>query len=146
MAARLSHSDVEMLAREMSPASRATVAGKIGPLLDDDLSASEREIAEAVARRLAQDVVVLVRHALAMSVRNSRLLPKDIAYRLAFDVEEVAGPFLEVTDVFGEQELARIAKAVHPRHTYGPSRAGRPYPGLWLVNSLTEEICRSCRF
>ena len=96
----------------MSPASRAAVAGKIGPLLDDDLSASEREIAEAVARRLAQDVVVLVRKALAMSVRNSRLLPKDIAYRLAFDVEEVAGPFLEVTDVFGDQELARIAKAV----------------------------------
>ena len=127
MVDRLSFRDVELLSREPTADSRAQIAAKLGPLLDEDLSATERWIAEAVARRLAEDVVELVRQALAVSVRTSHQLPKDVALSLAYDVDAVAVPFLEVTEVFSDQELGRIAKAVnHAARCAIARRSGLP--------------------
>ena len=72
----------------------------------------ERRVAEDVARRLADDTVLMVRKALAHSVRHSRFLPKDIGLKLAHDVDDVAVPFLETTQIFSDEELCAIAREV----------------------------------
>ena len=54
----------------------------------------------------------MVRKALAHSVRHSRFLPKDIGLKLAHDVDDVAVPFLEVTQIFTDDEFCEIAREV----------------------------------
>ena len=95
-----------------SPQRRAEIASDLGCRLNSDLSPLERKVAEAVAHHLAEDAIEMVRVALAKSVRHSRFLPKDTAFKLAYDVESVSVPFLKVTEVFSEEELCEIARQV----------------------------------
>ena len=103
---------VDSTLKEKSPQRRADIASTLGPTLNGDLTSLERRVAEAVARRLAEDAIETVRVALAISVRHSRFLPKDIALKLAYDVEAVSVPFLHVTEVFSDEELRDIAVKV----------------------------------
>lgn len=104
--------NADYLVNEMRPEKRAEVAKKLGSKLEVGLSKLEWELTWAVARQLAEDAVAMVRESLAHSVRNCQFLPKDIGYTLAYDLESVAVPFLEATEIFSEDELCEIARAV----------------------------------
>ncbi|WP_282609902.1 DUF2336 domain-containing protein [Pelagibius sp. Alg239-R121] len=104
--------NADYLVSEMQPEKRAEVARKLGGKLDTGLSELERELTWAIARQLAEDAVEVVRESLARSVRGCKFLPKDIGYTLAYDLDSVAVPFLEVTEIFSENELCAIALAV----------------------------------
>lgn len=104
--------NADYLVSEMPPGKRAEVAKKLGGKLDAELSELERDLIWAVARQLAEDAVEVVRASLAISVRNCKFLPKDIGFTLAYDLESIAVPFLEVTEIFSEDELCAIALAV----------------------------------
>ncbi len=104
--------DIDRILHHKAPQRRAAIAATLGEQLNADLPALEREIAEEVTRRLAKDATQLVRQALALSVRNSPFLPKDIGLSIAYDVSDVAAPFLETTEIFSTEELCDIARRV----------------------------------
>lgn len=105
-------SDLGRILGGKSAESRAVIAADLGRKLDSRLTSLERDIAEEIARRLAEDSARVVREALAKSVRLCPYLPKEIAFTIAYDVEEVAVPFLEVTEIFSAEELCQIARRV----------------------------------
>ena len=88
---------------------RARIAVRVGQRLStDDLPDVERRATEALARMLVQDAVERVRRELSMAVRHTKLLPRDIALKIAHDVDSIACPFLEVTEVFSDSDWQRL--------------------------------------
>ncbi|MFQ5776032.1 MAG: DUF2336 domain-containing protein [Kiloniellaceae bacterium] len=106
-----------------------------------DFSASDRRAAEELARQLANDAVEMVRLELSKAVRNSRFLPRDIAMKIAHDVESVACPFLEATEVFSEEDWQQLILTVSKGARVAIAR--RPRLSENLANSLAE-IGDSC--
>ena len=117
MSSSLSHADVARLLTEPSSGTRAELAGKLGTELDSPrLAAHELELAQDIVRILAKDVETSVRSALAQSVRSARNLPRDVALRMAEDVEEVALPILGHSLVLTDDDLVAIVqRASAPR-------------------------------
>lgn len=94
-------------------AARLAIAARVGEhLCALELGDADRRAAETVAKLLAQDAVERVRAALSMAVRHARHLPRDLALKIAHDVESVACPFLEVTEVFSESDWQRIVLTI----------------------------------
>ncbi|MEX2628427.1 MAG: DUF2336 domain-containing protein [Tistlia sp.] len=109
MAGTLSHDDVDRLLANPSAKSRAATAAKVAAGFDrGELSASERRLAEDILRSLARDAEVSVREALAAHLKGNPDLPRDVAQRLAADVDSVALPLLQFSDVLAEQDLVAI--------------------------------------
>lgn len=89
--------------------SRCDIARRVGERLSvDDISAADRRAAETLARMLAADAIERVRRALSETVGRAPLLPKDIALKIAHDVDAVAIPFLEITEVFSDSDWDRL--------------------------------------
>ena len=104
--------------------SRQQIASTLGPRLEEGLSGLDSRVAEELARQLAADAIERVRVALSKSLRHNRFLPRDIAYRLAHDIESVSSPFLEMTEVFSDEELCHIAREGLPASQGSPGPAG----------------------
>lgn len=83
----------------------------------DDLSEAELRAAETLARHLVADAVERVRAALSDAVKSALHLPRDVALKIAHDVDAVACPFLQATDVFSEEDWQQLVLTV--------SRGGR---------------------
>lgn len=84
---------------------RTEVAGRVGAVLAEDATtAADRRAAELLAHDLASDAVEQVRSALSDAIKSAKDLPRPLAMMLAHDVDSVACPFLEVTDVFSETD------------------------------------------
>lgn len=103
----LSQSDVERLLSDPSDDTRATLAGKLGDQFaePETLSATERALAEEIVRLMAVDASELVRHALAENLKRTRDIPHDVAVTLAQDVESVALPMLEFSEILTDADL-----------------------------------------
>ena len=110
MTSDLSHADVERLLSDPSADTRAAVATKIASNIDRELSDSERRLAEEIVRVMAQDASRTVREALSASVKMSKQLPHDVAVRLAKDIDEVALPILEFSEVLTDTDLIDIVR------------------------------------
>ncbi len=88
MAASLSSHDVARLMSEPSPDVRAELAGKIAAdLSHHTLTPTEVRLGQDIVRILARDVEERVRASLSEGLRHSPNLPRDVARRLAEDVE-----------------------------------------------------------
>lgn len=81
---------------------------RVGEFLQKSTHEDQRVIIENVARKLAQDVAIKVREALAFELRTCGYLPPDLAALIATDVESVSGPFLATTTVFSDSQLAGL--------------------------------------
>lgn len=93
--------------------SRCEIARRVGERLAvSDMSEVDRRAAETLARALTDDAIELVRRALSEAVRHAPLLPKDIAFKIAHDVDGVAIPFLEVTEVFSENDWEQLVLTI----------------------------------
>ncbi len=73
---------------------RQELAKIVGRFLNNEASDQERMAAEQLANLLARDATLAVRNALAQEVRNCRFIPKELAIKIADDVEEISSPFL----------------------------------------------------
>ncbi len=125
--ASLSSDQVQLQLNDAGQDKKIKIAERLGTQLDQASGEIDCKIAEEVARQLAQDAVEVVRAALSKGVRHSKFLPKDIAFMLAFDLESVAVPFLEVTQIFSTEELCQIAReAEHYAKAALARRAGVP--------------------
>ncbi len=80
MRANLTDSDIRTLIKGPREQDRAHAAHKICRCIEEgELSAEERAHAESIIAIMAQDAAVLVRRALAVTLKNSPKLPRDTA-------------------------------------------------------------------
>jgi len=113
----LSVQDVERLLADPSPAARGDTAVKVAKAWSGSaLSATERQLAEAIVTALARDAEVTVRQALAENLKDTSSLPRGIALKLARDVADVATPLLQFSPVFSDADLIELLQAVSPLH------------------------------
>ena len=66
----LSQEDVDLLKQNPAPAVRSQTVQKVSAQYQDDISESEKKIAEDIFRVIANDVEVSVRQDLAVSLKN----------------------------------------------------------------------------
>jgi len=78
----------------------------------ENLTDAERLAAEAVVRQLAEDSIERVRQALSHAVKHAKFLARDIAFTIAHDIDSVACPFLEVTEVFTDDEWRELVLTI----------------------------------
>src|SRR5690606_16200611 len=87
-------------------------AHKICRCIDDaELSDEERDHAASIVAIMAQDAAVLVRRALAVALKNSPRLPRDIAVKLAHDVDSIALPVILNSPMLTDSDLIEIVRA-----------------------------------
>jgi len=106
----LNETDIRALVRGETPDERALAAHKLCRRIEAGVPDEEREAAGEVLRLMAFDAAELVRRALAVTLKTSPLLPRDVAVRLARDVESVALPILSFSPAFTDEDLAEIVR------------------------------------
>jgi uncharacterized protein (DUF2336 family) len=102
----------------------------------DRTSLTEEERAEAhkILRIMAADAAEQVRRALAVTLKASPLVPRDVANRLARDIESIAAPVLNFSPAFSDEDLAEIVRLGGPVRQTAIAR--RPT----LSETVTTEI------
>src|SRR5207253_248267 len=94
---------------------RAAAAQKLCRTIDKvDLSADDKVVAGEILKVMAADAAELVLRALAVTLKDSPLVPRDIALKLARDVESVALPILSFSPAFTDDDLAEIVRLGGP--------------------------------
>lgn len=107
----LTEGDINSLLRGATADERAAAAAKLCRKLDDsELAGDDAEIAREILRVMADDAVELVRRALAVTLKSSTKLPRDVALKLAGDVEAVAVPVLGHSPAFNDDDLVEIIR------------------------------------
>ena len=115
MRANLTDSDIRTLIKGPTEDDRAHAAHKICRCIDEaELSAEERAHAEGIIAIMAQDAAVLVRRALAVALKNSPKLPREIANRLSRDIDTIALPVIMNSPVLTDSDLVEIVRASPP--------------------------------
>lgn len=136
-----SEADIRALVRSGSDEERAALAHRMCRSVDAGLSGAEREAAQEILRLVAADAAEMVRRALAVTLRASTLLPRDVAVRLAADVDSIALPVISVSPVFTDEDLAEIVRVgCELRQS---AVAARPALGEVAVQSLAVHGCES---
>jgi uncharacterized protein (DUF2336 family) len=111
----LTDEDIRTLVRGATPDERAVAAKKLCRTIDTaELTDQDRVRAHEILRVMAGDAAELVRRALAVTLKNSLVLPRDVAIRLAKDVESVSLPILGSSPVFTDEDLAEIVRLGGP--------------------------------
>lgn len=110
--AELSLADVQELLRDPSSHVRASTAGKLARSYStQQLTGTERELAEEIFRLMLRDAEARVRQALAEQLKDDPGMPREIALTLARDVAEVARPILEFSAALTDEDLIEIVNA-----------------------------------
>jgi len=108
----LTQSDVAKLLAEPSPLVRAELATKLGAEIENPtLNPTEIALAQDIVRIMVKDVEASVRQALAQNLRHATRLPHDVALKLANDIESVALPILESSQVLTDADLISIIQS-----------------------------------
>ena len=108
---QLTQDDVVKLMADPSSEVRAETTAKIASQFTTEaLSPAERRIAEDIFRKLAKDVELRVREALASHLKNSPDLPHDVAMALAKDVDSVSLPMIKFSEVLTDEDLVEIVR------------------------------------
>ncbi|MCB9957591.1 MAG: DUF2336 domain-containing protein [Rhodospirillaceae bacterium] len=112
-ATTLSTQDVSRLLKDPSADARAALAPKLaGHLESESLSQGEFAIAHDILNMMARDTAVIVRRALADNLKHTHNLPRDVALTLARDIDDVALPILETSQVFTDEDLVELVREV----------------------------------
>jgi uncharacterized protein (DUF2336 family) len=133
----LTETDIRALVRSPTPEARADAAQKIcrtieqAPISDDD-----RGVAHEILRIMAADAAEVVRRALAVSLKESPLLPRDVALKLAADVESICTPVLSFSPVFTDADLVEIVRLGGPIRQLAIAR--RPELSPQVTEALSE--------
>src|SRR3546814_7658773 len=107
----LTRADVARLLSDPSPRSRAETAAKVaGQMAGNTLSPEEMRLAQDIVEAMARDASAVVREALAINLKSSRKLPRDMALMLARDIDQVALPILEFSEVLTDADLVELIR------------------------------------
>ena len=112
---KLTKEDVSKLLSDPSAETRAEMAAKVaGDFVSNTLSENERRLAEEIFHVMVKDAEVRVREALAQNLKENTGVPHDIALSLAKDVETVALPVLQFSEVLTDEDLIQIVASQSP--------------------------------
>jgi uncharacterized protein (DUF2336 family) len=113
--AALTDTDIRTLIKGATPDERAIAAHKLCRVIDKgELTDEDRAKAADILRVMAGDAAELVRRALAVTLKQSDVLPRDVALKLAKDVESVCLPVLNFSPAFTDDDLAEIVRLGGP--------------------------------
>ncbi len=108
----LSEEDIRILVRHPDPEKRANAAQRICHIVrKSTLSEYETKLATDLLQFMAKDAVDMVRRALAITLRNSPDLPRDVALKLVTDVDNIAIPVLQNSPVLTDEDLIEVLKS-----------------------------------
>ena len=142
----LSADDVSRLLSDPSAAVRAETAAKIAADFSvEGLTYAERKLAEEIFRLMVSDAELRVREALAQNLKENPGVPHDVAKSMAEDVDSVALPILQFSEVLTDEDLLDIVRSQGPlkqvaiakRPTVSESVSGA------LVDTGNEEVVTS---
>ncbi len=135
--AALTDSDIRVLVKGDNADLRAAVAHKLcRHVTQEDLGDDGRAQAQEILRIMANDAAELVRRALAVTLRDSPLVPRDVALKLAGDVESIALPILNYSPAFTDIDLVEIVRMGGPVRQ--AAIASRPKLSEKVTASLVE--------
>ena len=108
----LTTDDVKNVVRHPDETVRAIAAQRVcrdirSKILSDD----ERKFARKLLKHIAEDSAEMVRRALAVTLKNSPKLPRDVAVKLSEDIESIAVPVLTHSPVFTDEDLVEVLKS-----------------------------------
>jgi uncharacterized protein (DUF2336 family) len=133
----LTEGDIRTLVKGQSADERAAAAFKLCRAMDGTpLSEDDHETAAEILRVMAGDAAELVRRALAVTLKDSPLVPRDVALRLARDVETISLPLLGFSPVFTDTDLAEIVRLGGPVRQLAIAR--RPRLSRTVTDALAE--------
>ncbi|NWH08767.1 MAG: DUF2336 domain-containing protein [Alphaproteobacteria bacterium] len=131
----LSPADVNALLTNPDAETRAEIVGRVASsFVHRAFSEKESQIALEILRAMAGDAEILVRETLALQVRASADIPKDLATTIARDVDRVASPFLQATPVLTDADLIAIIRGSSPAKQ--AAIANRPLIGEELSDAI----------
>lgn len=113
------------------------------------LTDEERAEAQDILRVMAADAAELVRRALAVTLKSSPLVPRDVAARLARDAESVAAPILSFSPVFTDEDLIEIVRLGGPVRQVAIAKRPLVSPKLTEVivtegvEAAVETVCKN---
>lgn len=134
MGVTLQDSDILNLIQTGTASDKVMVTGEITTkYLEEMYSADELSVVEDIFRILTEDAEMRVRASLSEALKLSKILPHDIALKLAKDVEEVSLPMIEFSEVLDDDDLIEIictdnvqkALAVSRRNTLNDNVKGK---------------------
>jgi uncharacterized protein (DUF2336 family) len=129
--------DVRTLLKGATPDERALAAHKLCRTIDREaLTEADRVKAHEILRVMASDATELVRRALAVTLKSSPLVPRDVAVKLARDVESVCLPLLNFSPVFTDDDLSEIVRLGGPVRQVAIAK--RPELSEKVTDSLVE--------
>ena len=99
-----------LLAKPSATARTETAASVARAFANERLSEQERKISVDILQVMARDVELQVREALSEHLKSCPLLPPSVARVLAADVESVALPVIQFSDVLSEEDLISIVR------------------------------------
>ncbi len=112
---KLTKEDVSKLLSDPSTETRVEMAAKVAGDFDAKaLSENERRLAEEIFQVMVKDAEVRVREALAQNLKENTGVPHDVALSLAKDVETVALPVLQFSEVLTDKDLIQIVASQSP--------------------------------
>lgn len=110
--ARLTELDIRRLVKATDDDERAAAAHKLCRGMERvRMSDEDRAAAQKILRMLAEDAAELVRRAMAVTLKASDLIPRDVARRLAADVDSIALPIIGFSPAFDDEDLIEIVRA-----------------------------------
>lgn len=111
----ITNEDIVTLVRGRDNETRARVTHKICRQIEAKrLTEEDRTAAEEIIRIMASDVTEMVRRALAVTLRNSPKLPKDVAAKLVNDVDSIALPVIAESPVLTDDDLMQVLETNAP--------------------------------
>lgn len=136
--AALTDQDIRVLVKGASADERAMVAHRLCRHMDRlDMTDEERAEAQSILRVMAADAAELVRRALAITLKNSPLIPRDVANKLARDVESVALPILNFSPSFTDEDLIDIVRLGGPVRQVAIAK--RPQVSDQVTSTIVKE-------
>lgn len=111
----LTEGDIRSLVKGATPDERAAAAEKLCRTIGGGaLSEADRAMAQDILRIMARDMTEMVRRSLAVTLRESPVVPRDVAMHLASDVAAIALPILSFSPAFTDDDLAEVVRLGGP--------------------------------
>lgn len=106
---KLSENDIDALMTNPSVENKISIIEKIAEGYNsDEFTALQHDRAEKIFRKLINDTEAEVRKTISNQLVSNSDVPVDIVLSLAKDIEEVACPMLEFSEVISDQDLLEI--------------------------------------
>jgi len=133
----LKEDDVKRLLASPDAETRAEIAGKIAAQ-HAHLTEAQRKMAEDIFRLMVRDAEVRVREALAQQLKSNAMVPGDVALALACDVDTVALPILQFSEVLSEADLIELVKSQTADHEKLKAVAQRSHVSAGVADALVD--------